>query len=434
MSVPDARPGQPGLRGVLPARPGRHRRCRWPWSRTARWTSAGARPCCRCWSSSRCPRSGFLAALLHQGSPRLDAGPAAGADRHDPGRGALGQRVAAVPDAARRPAGRRHQGARLGRPRLDRAHPDRAGRAGAAAQRRRAARRSRPATARSATRSRCPASRCAGWSPARPHSSASLTDLDGDALQALTALATANLSRRQLTDEMAYQAQHDLLTGLPNRALLSQRLETALATGGKTSVLYCDLDGFKAVNDRFGHDVGDELLVAVADRLRQSLRARDLLARLGGDEFAVVVSHNNIVQAEDIAGRLLESLQTPFLISGNVTRIQASIGIAHSGDELQRQRPDARGRHGDVPRQGPGQEPDRRLRAVAALRDALPPGDGGRAAPGAGRGPHPARTSSRWSTWSPARSSASRPWPAGSTRRSGRSPPRSSSRWPSSRA
>jgi diguanylate cyclase (GGDEF)-like protein len=165
-------------------------------------------------------------------------------------------------------------------------------------------------------------------------SSAKLTDLDGDALKALTALATANLGRRQLTDEMAYQAQHDLLTGLPNRALLGQRLEAALTNGNKTSVLYCDLDGFKAVNDRFGHDVGDELLVAVADRLRQSLRARDLLARLGGDEFAVVVSHNNIVQAEDIAGRLLESLQTPFLISGNVTRIQASIGIAHSGDEL----------------------------------------------------------------------------------------------------
>ena len=100
-----------------------------------------------------------------------------------------------------------------------------------------------------------------------------------------------------------------------------------------TSVLYCDLDGFKAVNDRFGHDVGDELLVAVADRLRQSLRARDLLARLGGDEFAVVVSHNNIVQAEDIAARLLESLQTPFLVSGNVTRIQASIGIAHGTDD-----------------------------------------------------------------------------------------------------
>ncbi len=98
-------------------------------------------------------------------------------------------------------------------------------------------------------------------------------------------------------------------------------------------MLYCDLDGFKAVNDRFGHDTGDELLIAVADRLRQSLRARDLLARLGGDEFAVVVTHNNVTQSEDIAARLLESLQTPFLISGNVTRIQASIGIAHSGDD-----------------------------------------------------------------------------------------------------
>ena len=174
------------------------------------------------------------------------------------------------------------------------------------------------------------------WLVARSaHSSAALTKNDADALAALTALAAANLSRRLLTDEMAYQAQHDALTGLPNRTLLGHRLETALATGGSmTSVLYCDLDGFKAVNDRFGHDVGDELLVAVADRLRQSLRSRDLLARLGGDEFAVVVSHNSIVQAEDIAARLLESLQTPFLVSGNVTRIQASIGIAHSTEHL----------------------------------------------------------------------------------------------------
>jgi diguanylate cyclase (GGDEF)-like protein len=172
------------------------------------------------------------------------------------------------------------------------------------------------------------------WLVARPaNTSYETTTLDDDALAALTALATANLSQRQLTDEMAYQAQHDMLTGLPNRTLLTHRLESALATGHHTSVLYCDLDGFKAVNDRFGHDTGDELLVAVADRLKQSLRARDLLARLGGDEFAVVVTHNNVVQAEDIAARLLESLQTPFLISGNVTRIQASIGIAHSGDE-----------------------------------------------------------------------------------------------------
>jgi diguanylate cyclase (GGDEF)-like protein len=172
------------------------------------------------------------------------------------------------------------------------------------------------------------------WLVARPATTSyELTALDDDALAALTALATANLSQRQLTDEMAYQAQHDMLTGLPNRTLLSHRLESALATGNKTSVLYCDLDGFKAVNDRFGHDTGDELLIAVADRLRQSLRARDLLARLGGDEFAVVVTHNNVTQSEDIAARLLESLQTPFLISGNVTRIQASIGIAHSGDD-----------------------------------------------------------------------------------------------------
>jgi diguanylate cyclase (GGDEF)-like protein len=173
------------------------------------------------------------------------------------------------------------------------------------------------------------------WLVARSaHSSALLNDRDGDALAALTALAAANLSRRQLTDEMAYQAQHDHLTGLPNRSLLGVRLEAALTAGTSTSVLYCDLDGFKAVNDRFGHDTGDELLVAVADRLRQCLRPHDVLARLGGDEFAVVVSHDNPILAEEIAGRLLESLQAPFLIAGNVTRIQASIGIAHGGENL----------------------------------------------------------------------------------------------------
>ena len=88
------------------------------------------------------------------------------------------------------------------------------------------------------------------WLVARPaNTSYETTSLDSDALAALTALAAANLSQRQLTDEMAYQAQHDLLTGLPNRALLGRRLESALSTGHKTSVLYCDLDGFKAVND-----------------------------------------------------------------------------------------------------------------------------------------------------------------------------------------
>ncbi len=160
---------------------------------------------------------------------------------------------------------------------------------------------------------------------------------DQRALDALVALGAASLNRRRLAEEMTYLARHDVLTGLVNRVVFADRLDHALELApriGELAVLYCDLDGFKSVNDRHGHESGDQLLVAVADRLRGCLRSADTAARLGGDEFAVLVE--NLTEpggAEELAERLLGALQPPFTVDGHEVRIRASIGIAYGTDE-----------------------------------------------------------------------------------------------------
>jgi diguanylate cyclase (GGDEF)-like protein len=129
-------------------------------------------------------------------------------------------------------------------------------------------------------------------------------------------------------------AHHDRLTGLPNRALLIERLQRAIArvrrSGGKGAVLFIDLDRFKAVNDSQGHAAGDELLKAVAARLQARLRTTDTLARHGGDEFVAVLE--NIHTGEDasvVARELIDLLETPFELSGRHTvHIGGSIGIS----------------------------------------------------------------------------------------------------------
>ena len=101
--------------------------------------------------------------------------------------------------------------------------------------------------------------------------------------------------RKRAEDELAHQAAHDPLTGLANRRLFLDRLTSALthrqgrATGGSIGVLYVDLDGFKSINDLYGHAAGDELLAVTADRLRTVVRPQDTVARLGGDEFAICI-------------------------------------------------------------------------------------------------------------------------------------------------
>ncbi len=136
----------------------------------------------------------------------------------------------------------------------------------------------------------------------------------------------------ELQEELRHQAFHDALTGLPNRALFTDRVEKALArsagTGRPPAVLFLDLDDFKMINDTLGHAAGDELLVAVADRLRGLVRPGDTAARLGGDEFAVLLSGTQGADPERIAARLVQTLSAPLVVQGREASVHPSIGVA----------------------------------------------------------------------------------------------------------
>jgi diguanylate cyclase (GGDEF)-like protein/PAS domain S-box-containing protein len=141
--------------------------------------------------------------------------------------------------------------------------------------------------------------------------------------------------RKTLEEQLHHQAFHDPLTGLPNRALFMDRLDHALARanrrGDKVAVLFTDLDNFKIINDSLGHEVGDQLLVAAAERLRACLRPEDTAARLGGDEFTVLVEEvYGVSDAARVAERIAESLQPPFALDQHEIFSTTSIGIALS--------------------------------------------------------------------------------------------------------
>jgi diguanylate cyclase (GGDEF)-like protein len=133
-------------------------------------------------------------------------------------------------------------------------------------------------------------------------------------------------------DRLEHRAQHDPLTGLANRELFAEQVEVAIARpDGRAVVLLLDLDDFKRVNDRFGHEIGDELLVAFTRRLRSCLRTSDLPARLGGDEFAVLLDRGDHERATRIAERIQLAFKEPFKLSTATLRIGASTGIALGG-------------------------------------------------------------------------------------------------------
>ncbi|MFI8884269.1 MULTISPECIES: EAL domain-containing protein [unclassified Streptomyces] len=145
--------------------------------------------------------------------------------------------------------------------------------------------------------------------------------------------------RVRLQAQLQHNAEHDPLTDLPNRALFTKRVRQAL--GGRrsgdpgTAVLFIDLDGFKAVNDRLGHQTGDELLIQAARRLHESVRAGDTAARLGGDEFAAIILGDGTrdqsareCQVHEIADRLRLTLSQPYRIGTGDVRVAASIGVA----------------------------------------------------------------------------------------------------------
>jgi len=123
---------------------------------------------------------------------------------------------------------------------------------------------------------------------------------------------------------LEHQALHDPLTGLPNRGLFNDRLDRALREeAAELGLLFCDLDDFKQVNDRYGHDVGDLLLIDVADRLLSCVRRdEDLVARLGGDEFAILL--HNPDDAQHIADRVMERMRLPFMLGEHARSCWAS--------------------------------------------------------------------------------------------------------------
>ncbi|GAA3278786.1 GGDEF domain-containing protein [Dactylosporangium vinaceum] len=127
-------------------------------------------------------------------------------------------------------------------------------------------------------------------------------------------------------DRLRHEATHDALTGLANRALFAERIAVA---GKAASILIIDLDGFKAVNDTYGHHAGDALLRAVAERLRRCVRPTDTVARLGGDEFAVLLPDTALDYAEELTRRLHEVFAEPVHLDGALIPIRASIGAAH---------------------------------------------------------------------------------------------------------
>lgn len=141
-------------------------------------------------------------------------------------------------------------------------------------------------------------------------------------------------AQKALEAELEHQAFHDALTGLPNRALFANRLEHALALGSRrgtsVAVLLLDLDRFKLVNDGLGHAAGDQLLVAVAERLTTRLRDADTLARIGGDEFVVLLDEATPEQSEAVAERIIVALSDPITVQGRDVFIGTSIGIAVS--------------------------------------------------------------------------------------------------------
>jgi diguanylate cyclase (GGDEF)-like protein/PAS domain S-box-containing protein len=148
----------------------------------------------------------------------------------------------------------------------------------------------------------------------------------------------AEQSLRQRNTELEHKAYHDALTGLPNRALFADRLHRALARarryGTSAAVLLIDVNGFKRVNDAFGHDAGDAVLAEIARRLQRSLRQTDTVARWGGDEFSVILadvrSPRGVAHAEE---RITTALRPPIALPGTELTITVSIGVSLFPDD-----------------------------------------------------------------------------------------------------
>ncbi len=142
------------------------------------------------------------------------------------------------------------------------------------------------------------------------------------------------IETRRLAEELNHQATHDALTKLPNRRNFDQSLRRVLSLSKRNrnifGLMYMDLDGFKAINDKHGHDVGDAVLCDVSKRLLNCLRESEILARIGGDEFALIVQDfDDINVLNFVANRIIKAIEPPIEIHGKKLQVGISIGIAH---------------------------------------------------------------------------------------------------------
>jgi diguanylate cyclase (GGDEF)-like protein/PAS domain S-box-containing protein len=159
-----------------------------------------------------------------------------------------------------------------------------------------------------------------------------LRDADG-AIRHFVAVQQDVTQRERLHERERFLAHHDALTGLPNRALLHETVQKAISSASRgqhmVAVLFVDLDGFKTVNDQYGHYLGDQLLAAVAERMQSAVRQSDTIARVGGDEFvALACGIEGRDDAARLAKKLLDSFASPFVVRGKRFDIRASMGIA----------------------------------------------------------------------------------------------------------
>nr|WP_314545337.1 EAL domain-containing protein [uncultured Massilia sp.] len=164
------------------------------------------------------------------------------------------------------------------------------------------------------------------------------SDDDANFLRGIANILATAVERHDARSRLTYLAQYDALTNLPNRRHLAHSLEEAISEaarhGGRTAVMFIDLDRFKNVNDMLGHGVGDRLLVQAAQRLQACARPGDVVARLGGDEFALVLPELSAnADAALVAQRIVEALARPFHLQGQQLFVSASVGIARYPDD-----------------------------------------------------------------------------------------------------
>lgn len=179
-----------------------------------------------------------------------------------------------------------------------------------------------------------------------------IRDDKGDVTHYLGTFSDITLQKRQ-RQQLEQMAHYDALTGLPNRVLLADRMRIAMANAARhrtlLTVIYLDLDGFKPVNDQFGHQTGDKLLKMIATRLLDGVRSGDTVARIGGDEFVVLLnSVSNLEECEQALARLLHLASEPCAIDGHTICVSASLGAAiYPSDGGENQDADVLMRHAD---------------------------------------------------------------------------------------